>query len=111
MFKLNSKYFISEYDSKFVKACSEDLISTLESNLRTISDNIEYLDESKTSKQETASFIQFMKDEITKIKSPYEHAKENLQSIEFYLKDLNSKVENFLNYNMQAKDESIHGLG
>jgi deoxyxylulose-5-phosphate synthase len=110
MFKLNSRYYVSEINNKIIKACNQDLIKILEDNLRAISSNLEFLDESKSTKQQTAQFIQYIKDEIQKIKQPYEHAKENLTSIEFYLKDLNQRVEDFLNYNMQPHDEGMHGL-
>lgn len=112
MFKLNSKSYVTEIKNNFkiVKATEIDLISTIESNLKNISDNLEYLDETKITKEETAHFVQFIKDELFKIKQPYEYAKENLTSIEFYLKDLLKKEEDFLNYNMQSLDEGIHGL-
>ncbi|GEM_PF-3634357 len=111
MFSLNSKYVVSEYDSlRVIKATEDNLISLIETELRSISDNLEYLDESKTSKQDATNFVHFIKDEIGKLKDPYEYAKENLTSLEFYLKDLLKRTEDFLIYNMQLKDNSIHGL-
>lgn len=111
MFSLNSKYVVSEYNSlRVIQATEDNLISLIETELRSISDNLEYLDESKASKQDATNFVHFIKDEIVKLKDPYDYAKENLQSLEFYLKDLLKKTEDFLIYNMQLKDDSMHGL-
>ncbi len=112
MFKLNSQCYVREVPRgyRLIKADNPSLIQEINSSLKSISDNLEFLDETKTSKEDTLKFVLFVQEEVEKIKRPYEDAIENVKSMELYLKDLLQKVENFLNYNMKIEDTGLHGI-